>query len=241
MGSSSLFPLSLYEMLWPYRSLILPLFFIGFFFALFVAITFYRHKYIRKTYVAGFFIGLLFFSTVSPVVLLPYIQQHKFSDPRPQDQTYYETRVVDAHGEELVYDKRAPIGSDSVDLQKYEKAILQEQTTAENCEVMGFLLYRAKEHRERVQDRQFIHHVRFPEHGMSGAWTEHQVTEYAEFTGIRLYQVNVSTSDDGAEITSHSEDRVIGYYEDTMNGRLVIYQNQGAENRLEKSSSIPCS
>ena len=53
-------------------------------------------------------------NTVAPASVLPFINWHKFSDPRVAEQTTYEVRIVDADGRELRYDPKATLGSEGV-------------------------------------------------------------------------------------------------------------------------------
>ncbi|MFC7008684.1 hypothetical protein [Halalkalicoccus salilacus] len=230
--------MSIVDVLRPYQNFLLPLFFIGFFSATFITIYLYRNKYIKQTYVAGFFIGLLVFNTVLPLGLLPYIHWHKFSEPREQEQTYYEFRVVDANGEEIPYDKTATLRVEGIRMSKLTNAMIDEYSEEKNREIMAFLLYRAEEHRDHTKQQSLIYFASFPAHGMSGEWTETQLTEYAEFVGLRLYQVDIKTSDDGTEITAHEQDRVFGYYDHGTSDLFCTYDRSESD-REKPSTKVP--
>ena len=105
---------ALIDMLRPYSDLILPIFFIGFFVVTFTSVYLYKNDRIRTTYITGFLVLLLVMNTVAPVSVLPFINWHKFSDPRAAEQTTYEVRIVDANGRELRYDPKATLKSEGV-------------------------------------------------------------------------------------------------------------------------------
>lgn len=233
-----LLPMSVVEILRPYQNLLLPLFFIGFFSATFITIYLHRNRYIKQTYLAGFFIGLIVFNTIMPIGILPYIDWHKFSEPREQEQTYHELRIVDANGEEIPYDKRAPQNHEAGFHSSIMTDMTEKYTEDRNREIMMFLLYRAEEYRDQRENQSLIYYVRFPDHGMHGEWTGIQLAEYAEFVGIRLYQVDIRTSDDGTEITEYNEDRVFGYYDHGSDDIFCTY-NISEPNYEKPSNEIP--
>ena len=188
---------------------ILPLFFIGFFLAAFVAI-FTRNDRARTTFLAGFFVLLLVIN-VSGFFVLPLVHWQKFSKPQPATETFYEFQVVDAEGRELQYDYRATLSVDGVTMRLLREKMLTEYSPAKKEEVGCYFLDRARAYRDRVTGRSSLHLFRFPPHGIQDTWTEAQLDGYARFVGIRYYKVTVTTSPDGSRIVDRSRQLLFEY------------------------------
>ncbi|OYR47184.1 hypothetical protein DJ75_04580 [Halorubrum sp. Eb13] len=77
----------LIEILRPYAELILPMVFCGFFLLSALAVIFSDRQYVTKSYLAGFLVVLLLFQTVVPITISPFINWHKFSEPKPIEST----------------------------------------------------------------------------------------------------------------------------------------------------------
>jgi len=207
----------------PYADLILPLVFCGFFFISALAIVFNDRQYVTESYLAGFLVVLLLFQTVMPLAISPFINWHKFSEPRPVESAEYEIRVVDASGQELKIDKKATIAHDGVYPLPAER-IISNDSNKSGQEIARWLLERTNQYRTGVESGNPTRGTipsdawnhpsrlyRFPAHS-SGGWTAEELSGYSEFVGIRIYQIQTETSADGTEIVSQSEELVLELY-----------------------------
>ncbi|OYR39676.1 hypothetical protein DJ82_09260 [Halorubrum sp. Ib24] len=220
----------LIEILRPYAELILPMVFCGFFLLSALAVIFSDRQYVTKSYLAGFLIVLLLFQTVIPITISPFINWHKFSEPKPIESTEYEIRVVDANGQEIKVDEKALLAHDGIYPLPAERLVSNE-SSEEDQEIARWLLDRTNTYRTAVERGHPTRGTvpsdvwnnprrlyRFPAHS-SGGWTAEELSGYSEFVGIRVYQVRTVTSTDGTEITSRSEELV-----------LELYPERGADN-----------
>ena len=196
----------------PVTALVVPGVVAGFFAAALVAVTLRNRPRVRRSYVTGFLSVLIAVNLMLSVVPAPMFHWHKFSEQRPAEQTHYEIRVVDADGRELYYDSAATLGSESVRMNDLERKMRTEFSDRKNREVALWLLERARKHRDRIEDPSVLRFLRFPPHGVSDRWTTGTVDDYSSFVGIRLYRVDVATSEDGTEIAAVSEELVAEYY-----------------------------
>jgi len=200
--------------------LLIPLFFVGFFLATLIAVVHHRNRYVRTTYLAGFLGGLLVLNLLLTVNLLPLVHWHKFSSPQEQSQTVYQFRVVDTEGNELRFEEEAALSGDTgMSVGLLRKKVQNADSPRERHIVMRYLLRSAREHRDGLHERTPSHLVRFPPHyGTWTAWTPDEVETYGRFVGIRLYQINVTTSESGQTFTDRSERVLYDYYEESENG-----------------------
>lgn len=213
------------ELLAPYANLILPTVFVGFFLVTLVAIVYADNRHIRQAYVAGLVLTLLLFQTVMPVYVTPFINWHKFSEPRPVETTDYSVYLVDANGQELELDRKATLAFNGIRMVPVER-MLTEYSESKNEAIAEWLIERATEYRvgvERDQPRRGavpadvrdrpLQLLRFPAHSV-GAWTPDDVADYDEFVGIRAYKVTTVTSSDGSEIRYRVSELVLEVYPD---------------------------
>jgi len=106
-----------------YVDVLLPLAFGAFFLVTAIALAFNRRRYVRRTYVAGFFAVLVTINLVG-LPVLPMMYWHKFSEPRTESQTSYEFRLVDTDGDELRYQTEATLAVDGVTLASLQQRML---------------------------------------------------------------------------------------------------------------------
>lgn len=216
---------SLVQFLRPYAEFILPLAFFGFFLAAGLAIYYRRNRRVVTSFLAGFLVVMLLFQTVMPVVVTPFMNWHKFSNPREPTEVRHEIRVVDADGNELRYDNEATLAFNGVRMSALHRQMREEYSEERNREVARFLLERAREYRTQVERGtprrgatwteegvRPSRAIRFPAHGHTSTWTADQLSEYSEFVGIRLYRMEVVTSEDGTEVVSYTERRLFEHY-----------------------------
>lgn len=202
---------ALVDLLQPYRVAVYTLFFVGFFVATLVAFVLHRVRFVRSTYVAGFFALLLVVNLAVPVHALPLVHWHKFSEPRAQELVWHEVRVVDSNDRELVYDDRATLGVDGVTMEDLQREMRTEYTHRKNCEVSRWLLERARLHRDRMTTQSPLDWLRFPPHGLNNQWTAEDLQGYDAFVGLRIYELRVVTSADGSEVNARDETKVYEY------------------------------
>ena len=83
---------------------------------------------------------------------------------------------------------------------------------------MQYLLMRGREYRSELENQsQIVSPAQFPAHGRTDIWTKEQLNKYSEFVGIRLYQVDIRTSDDGTEVVAYSKRRLMEYHDSSEN------------------------
>jgi hypothetical protein len=233
--------LQIVSQLRPLFDLVVPVFVVGFFLAALVAVALSRNDTVRTTYLAGFFALLLVVNLFAPVTPAPVIKWHKFSEVRDTEQTEYAFRVVDADGAELMYDEDATLNTGSVALSLVRLRMQNEFSPEKNAEVAQWLLDRANTRRTSVEAASPARFLSFPRHGMSNAWTTEKLAGYSEFTSIRLYQIDVTTSEDGTELTSYSETLLYEYHKDRGTVlEFTIESDESAEavESIERRSSV---
>jgi len=205
-----------------HQGVLVPLFFTGVFIATFVGIAFNRNRHVRRTYVAGLLLMILATNTLMPFVPLPMENWHKFSSPRPAEQTDYEFRVVDDRGNEIRYEEKATLKADGgITMRLLKRRFVRDYSVsakrfsaAERREAARYLLRQAKSYREDLRHRSPLRLLRFPPHGGTWtAWHPDPLADYGPFVGIRLYRVRTTTSEDGADVLSSSETVIFEYYE----------------------------
>lgn len=201
----------------PYLDLLLPFFFVGFYLAALVALVFNTDPRVRKTYVTGLFILVLFVNLVG-VTVVPLTHWQKFTQLYDEEQTDLEIRIVDAEGHELHYDHRATLAVDGVTIFILQQELAEERPREEKVKRARFLLERAIEYRQRIESRQLVRYVRFPPHGLDNIWTRERLDGYGEFVGIRLYRLDIVTSEDGRQLASVSETLVMEYIDEERAG-----------------------
>jgi len=200
------------ELLRPFRSLILPLFFFGFFAVTFAAIALSDRRRVRRTYVAWFFVIVVFFNTVSPVTLLPFIDWGHFAEPTPETVTYNEIRIIDEHGNELKLDDRATLTFDSVSQGPLISAILENPNDDRTQAAVRRLILDASEYRRTIENPSWGRYILFPHHGLTSTWTPDTLRGYGKFVGVRIYSMTFVTSPDGTEVNRYEETLVFEQY-----------------------------
>lgn len=205
----------LVETLRPLAPIVVPLFWVTFFGFALVAIYHHRHQRLRRAFIASFFVGLVFFATISPVVLLPYVQWHKFSTPYPTEVEHLQMRVVDEHGDELMLDNRATLAFEGVRMSGLNNRMVEEYDEATNERVARHLLEQAETYRSSLRSPSPLRYVRFPHHGITSTWTADELETYGAFVGIRIYRLTIVTSDDGKEVLEIEETLLFEAFPDT--------------------------
>lgn len=181
---------------------------------------------LRKPFVIGFF-GILCVTVLVGTHFLPFMAWDKFPNTYPETETEYELRVVTEDGREVVYDIRATLGSDGVNEEFLTTAMAEEYTHCQNVETMAYLLDRARAYRVRVESRTVWTFARFPPHGLTDIWTKKEIGEYSRFEGIRLYEREVTSSEDGTSISSTVERPILEYHESNDYGCSVVRSPHG--------------
>lgn len=242
----------LVDILRPYADFVLPLLFVGFFIAAGLAI-FTRSGRVRQSFLVGFLVVMVLFQTIAPVLVPPFMRWHKFSDPYQSEEVRYEIRVVDTKGSELKYDKKSTLSFNGVRMDGLRDAMGREFSAEENRLVAKFLLERAREYRRGIEagnpergfvvtaDRSPFRLLRFPEHAQAATWTADRLAEHSRFVGIRLYRIEIVTSDDGSEIVSTSERVVYEHFDTHSPNRRPVSaarRGSGAPNTTEVAIGV---
>jgi hypothetical protein len=193
------------ELLYPYVDIIVVVFYLGFFTFAIAAIYGNRRRTLRRAFVVLFFVGLLFFNTIAPHALLPYVDWHKFSSPRPQEFEGTEMRLVDEHGNEFDYPSKATLARGHADLSAIQSGIIEGRFSEARSEaIAAHLIREADAYRDgyNTDPRRFI---RYPPHGFK----EFTLADAGEFVAIRIYRGRVRTSADGTEITERESELLV--------------------------------
>lgn len=214
-------------------SLLLALCFVAFFVVTAIALAFYRRRYVKRTYVAGF-LAVFVTTTLVGLPVLPMMHWHKFSEPRPESQTHYHLRLVDSEGDELPYPTEATLAVDSVSFGALTTKMRTEYTPQRNRRIARYLLERARDHRHAMGNRSMLRYPRFPPHSLLESWDEETVRSHSRLVGIRLYRIDLTTSADGTRVTSRSETLVREFYPDRERSRT---DGRDRENRSDAGST----
>ncbi|WP_240145709.1 hypothetical protein [Halococcus salsus] len=145
----------------PSLSSLLQLCFVAFFVGTAFALAFHRHRYVKRSYVAGFLVVFLVVN-LTGLAVLPMMHWHKFSEPRPESQTHHSLRLVTAEGEELSYPTEATLSADSVSFSALTRKMRTEYSPAQNRRLVRYLLVRARDHRQAARHRSVVQYLRFP-------------------------------------------------------------------------------
>lgn len=203
---------TLIKLVRPFSSYLLATIFVGFFAAAAVAVAFYRRPYVRKTFVASFFAGLLVVNFVVPVAPAPFVAWGHFAEPTSKVVEHNEIRFVDEHGNELKKDDRLTLSFDAASASTLRDRILNDYSDEKREAVSRYLVLEARNYRDRVEDPPITDAVRYPHHGLTSVWRPELLDNYGEFVGIRIYQMRFVTSDDGTEIVDYQEQVVFESY-----------------------------
>ncbi|WP_237713461.1 hypothetical protein [Halococcus hamelinensis] len=185
--------------------------FVAFFVGTAFALAFHRHRYVKRSYIAGFLVVFLVVN-LTGLAVLPMMHWHKFSEPRPESQTHHSVRLVTAEGEELSYPTEATLSADSISFSAVTRKMRTEYSPAQNRRLTRYLLVRARDHRQAARHRSALQYLRFPPHGFLGSWDEATIRSDVPLVGLRLYRTNLTTSPDGTEVRSRSETLLKGFY-----------------------------
>lgn len=199
---------SLIESVRPYRHIVVPGFFFGFFAVAFTAIVLGSRWQARPAFLVSVFVLLLVFNFVLPMALSPFVAWSQFSNPTPETVQHDEIRIVDANGKELKMDNRATLTFDGISMAPLTSAMVEEYDEDRNEAVTRHLLNESEAYRHEVNSRSASRFFKFPHHGLTNTWTPEVLEEYDEFVGIRIYRMTFVTSADGTEI-EHYEERVL--------------------------------
>lgn len=185
-----------------HKNLVVPLFFVAFFLGTFAAAFFYRHRFVRPSYLAVFFTCLLLVNlTPSGYEIRPMEDLHKFSGVPPEEKVNYLIYVEDSAGRELRLDRRViPTVSPNDDVARALAYCTQEEST----EAGRYLLFESREYRERIEQGSPgpAEWVDFPRHQQDFQWTEDELEQYGEFVTLKVYRLHLHFEEGGWELTS---------------------------------------
>lgn len=192
----------------PFRNVLFPLVYGGFFLGTLVALALLNRRSVRRLWLGAFFATLLVVTAVG-MPLMPVVEMHKFSEPTDEEMTYYELRVVDADGDELYYDERAAPPMTGSRTSTIAGAIAEEYTDGERMEIGEFYLSQVREYRRDVESGESSVADRFspPRYSDDERWTTEDLETYDEFEAIRVYERTVTYTDDNTAIESNEERR----------------------------------
>lgn len=199
-----------YQYLSSHQWIVLLGFLVCFFALTAVAMAFHRRPLVRGSYLAVFF-SLLLLVNVSTLTLFPFMHWYKFSEPRTEELSTHLIKVVDSEGRELLYDARATpplLGSSFYFLGRQMEESYSEE---KRSRVGRYLLAHACAYRERVESGSMrpLQWVAFPRHVLDYEWSRRELSSYSTFTAIRVYDVEIRTTDDGLRATSYEETPVL--------------------------------
>lgn len=184
--------------------------FVAFFTAAGIAIYFNRNKKVRRSFIAVFFVFLLI-PGLTGLATWPFFPWQLYDNAGPTDATFYEMRVVDNNGNELRYDARAAhpiVGSISRRYARNMAGTGWAAYTENEAQIQGcYFLKQALEYRKR--DLSPAHPSVVPRHQWDMKWTRQQLDNYAEFTSLRVYRVNVLVAENGTQLQSVSDSRIM--------------------------------
>jgi len=182
------------------------LFFISFFSGAALAYVYRDRFHLRQLFVVTFVVCVLAVNMTS-VGFAPLVDLHKFSGAGPTEKTDYELRLTDVDGKETLLDARAtrPIPP--------SRLTLLGETLVENCNatereaMAAYLLEEARSYRNSVEADPLVRsdRLRFPQHEYGYRWTKRGLSEYGNFTGLRIYELERRLTRDGSAIESASE------------------------------------
>lgn len=197
---------SLGDLIYSQADLIRLVFFVGFFTITAVAYYYHDRIRIRQSWLVFVFTVVIIMNTTG-IYMVPFAHLHKFTGAAAQEQTVYEVRVVDEHGETLSYDARAVEPLPGSRLNELGKQMTTEYSNATRHEVSRFLLQNACEYRSSIESGQLIRldRMEFPEHGLDYRWTDKILSTYGDFAGIHVYKHSITHTDHGTDETVTTE------------------------------------
>lgn len=210
-----------------YRWVLLPGFFFGFFGLALLAVSADEESPIRRGFLFVVVV-LLLGSNLTGIGVLPLVELQKFSIAESENVTYHELRVVDADGNELVYDARAAPPLQGALVRWLARDMATTHTPAVRQRVGRYLLRRARQYRASLRDDSvsMASYVDYPRHVLDHRWPADSVDgtgaravphewsgvslgSYDRFVAIRVYEVEITSSADGRTITAYSERKVV--------------------------------
>ncbi|MDS0297236.1 hypothetical protein NDI76_00585 [Halogeometricum sp. S1BR25-6] len=185
-----------------YKDLVVPFFFGLFFLGTFAAAFFYRHRYVRSSYLAVFFACLLLVNlSPSGYEIRPMEDLHKFTGIPSEEKVNYLIYVEDSAGREIRLDRRVvPTVSPNDDVARALAYCSREESEAAG----RYLLHRSHEYRERIEAGapSLVERVDFPRHQQDYRWTESELDGYGEFVTLKVYALHLHFEEGGYELTS---------------------------------------
>lgn len=181
-----------------------------------LALAFSDRPLVREGYLAFLLVGIVVVGLVG-IEVVPFVHFLKFSEPDPQGVVSHELRVADDRGNELPYDARASPPLVYVQT-RYLAANLPDEDYDTQVEVSAYMLRNACTYRASVEagDRSLLDRLRFPRHTIDYRWTRATLAEVSAFEAIRVYRLEIESSNDGTEIVSRHEERVLSVHVDEM-------------------------
>jgi hypothetical protein len=156
---------------------------------------------------------LIFVAGQFGVTLPPFVAWSYFSEPAPETDNQFHIFVVDENGKELRY---SPLAAPPSATWQYAGHFNKEFSPHERNQTAAFLLDRARKHRMVIEDgTTFTEWFRYRSFGglpnrEYGRWSSKELANYSEFTGIRVYAVNVTASD-GRSINQVEKTKIYEY------------------------------
>lgn len=144
---------------------------------------------------------------------LPVVTLHKFVQEGPEERTEYEIRTVDTRGNELLLDARAidPVPASRVTVLGERMA---HEYDREAREAAGkHILEESRAYRASIESGPPVRSDRleFPRHGFGFRWDANTLSEYGDFVAVRVYEVDITYSEDATEVVSRTESLAYEY------------------------------
>jgi len=179
--------------------------FLLFFIGLGVAYLLSDYTVVRGGFLTGFVTIFVVFSLIG-FSALPIVSFHKFSKPYPNSQTYYTMEVVTESGEAMFVDDRALRPMIPYNIRDLAERMATEYADRKAHRVGCFVLRETNEYRtERVRSQGLLEYVDFPPHDVVREWSKQDLERVSTFTAVRVDEIELTSSEDGAEILDRSE------------------------------------
>ena len=195
-----------------FRDVAAAVIFVGFFAAAGVALARADDERLRTAFLGCLLLGLAV-PGVTGLEPYPFVDMREFTSPASETETAYEIRVVDARGSELAYDPRAAPPMIDSTLREQGERMVEEYDSSECRAIARHLLEEAREYRSAIESRGplSVDLIDFPHHKIGYRWTPDVVEDRDAFVGIRVYRVDLDTTDDGRTVESATEAAVIEF------------------------------
>lgn len=180
------------------------LFFVSFFVGTAVAYRFRDRFHVRRLHVGTLLVTLLLVNVVG-IGLVPAVKMHKFPTTGPEEETVHEFRMVDEDGNELLLDTRAVDPMPPTRVSEIGRYVVHRYDEDTRREVASFVFEEAREYRRARESSGTVGTgVEYPRHEYGFEWTPELLAEYDRFVAVRVYEVEITMSEDGTEIASKS-------------------------------------